>query len=119
MRFRKLRIAWSVFWGLACVLPIVLWVRSDWWADAIWYRPGKTVGYRAMSDDGAVQFWKAGFDLLAMGDPPPQGWSWSHYWYFGYLSDVAHVGPWRKVFRGFQTHTYSLPQLPYWLPTLL
>jgi hypothetical protein len=28
MRFRKLRIAWSVGWGLACVLLIVLWVRS-------------------------------------------------------------------------------------------
>ncbi len=28
MRYRKLRIAWSVFWGLACVLLIVLWVRS-------------------------------------------------------------------------------------------
>jgi hypothetical protein len=30
MRFRKLRIAWSVFWGLAAVLLIVLWVRSYW-----------------------------------------------------------------------------------------
>jgi hypothetical protein len=28
MRFRKLRIAWSVFWGVASVLLIVLWVRS-------------------------------------------------------------------------------------------
>jgi hypothetical protein len=28
MRFRKLRIAWSVFCGIACVLLIVLWVRS-------------------------------------------------------------------------------------------
>ncbi len=28
MRFRKLRIAWSVFWGVAAVLLIVLWVRS-------------------------------------------------------------------------------------------
>src|SRR3954466_10399403 len=28
MRFRKLRIAWSAGWGLACVLLIVLWVRS-------------------------------------------------------------------------------------------
>src|SRR3954471_7092626 len=28
MRFHKLRIAGSVFWGLACVLSIVLWVRS-------------------------------------------------------------------------------------------
>jgi hypothetical protein len=28
MRFRKLRIAWSVACGIACVLPIALWVRS-------------------------------------------------------------------------------------------
>src|SRR4051812_24381488 len=28
MRFRKLRIAWSVGCGLACVLLIALWVRS-------------------------------------------------------------------------------------------
>jgi hypothetical protein len=28
MRFRKLRIAWSVVCGIACVLLIVLWVRS-------------------------------------------------------------------------------------------
>jgi hypothetical protein len=28
MRYRKLRIAWSMFWGLAAVLLIVLWVRS-------------------------------------------------------------------------------------------
>jgi hypothetical protein len=29
MKFRKLRIAWSVFWGVAAVLLIVLWVRSN------------------------------------------------------------------------------------------
>jgi hypothetical protein len=28
MRFRKLRIAWSVGWGMVCLLLIVLWVRS-------------------------------------------------------------------------------------------
>src|SRR6476659_5097631 len=28
MRFRKLRIAWSAWWGLACLLLIVLWVRN-------------------------------------------------------------------------------------------
>jgi hypothetical protein len=33
MRFRKLRVAWSVFWGLACVLLVVLWVRSYWYDD--------------------------------------------------------------------------------------
>jgi hypothetical protein len=33
LRFRKLRIAWSVFWGVACVLLVALWVRSYSWAD--------------------------------------------------------------------------------------
>jgi hypothetical protein len=36
MRFRKLRIAWSVFWGFACVLLIALWVRS-YTSPARWY----------------------------------------------------------------------------------
>ena len=30
MRFRKLRIAWSVAWGVLAVLLCVLWVRSYW-----------------------------------------------------------------------------------------
>jgi hypothetical protein len=33
MKFRKLRIAWSVFWGAACVLLICFWVRSYTWSD--------------------------------------------------------------------------------------
>jgi hypothetical protein len=33
MRFRKLRIAWSVGCGILCLLLIVLWVRSYWWWD--------------------------------------------------------------------------------------
>ena len=33
MRYRKLRIAWSVAWGLLAVILIALWVRSYWWMD--------------------------------------------------------------------------------------
>ena len=33
MRFRKLRITWTVFCGIACVLLVVLWVRSYVWFD--------------------------------------------------------------------------------------
>jgi hypothetical protein len=33
MKHRKLRIAWSVAWGIAAVLLCALWVRSYWWAD--------------------------------------------------------------------------------------
>lgn len=32
-RYRKLRIAWSVFWGVVAALLVVLWVRSYWWYD--------------------------------------------------------------------------------------
>jgi hypothetical protein len=35
MRILKLRIAWSVACGLACVLLIVLWVRSYWQLDEV------------------------------------------------------------------------------------
>ena len=35
MSYRKLRIASSVFWGLAAVLLIVLWLRSYWWTEVI------------------------------------------------------------------------------------
>jgi hypothetical protein len=36
MRYRKLRIAWSVVWGVVAVLLIVLWVRSYFVRDTAW-----------------------------------------------------------------------------------
>jgi hypothetical protein len=33
MKYRKLRIAWSVSWGIVALLLCVLWVRSYWWFD--------------------------------------------------------------------------------------
>jgi hypothetical protein len=42
MRFRKLRIAWSVAWGIACLLLIALWVRSYWRADGISFPISRT-----------------------------------------------------------------------------
>jgi hypothetical protein len=38
MRFRKLRITWSVGCAIACVLLIVLWVRSYSWSDDLCIR---------------------------------------------------------------------------------
>jgi hypothetical protein len=36
MKHRKLRIAWSVAWGIAGVLLLALWVRSYWRIDKVW-----------------------------------------------------------------------------------
>src|SRR5690242_16792314 len=38
MRYRKLRIAWSVAWAILAVLLIALWVRSYSWTDIIPYK---------------------------------------------------------------------------------
>jgi hypothetical protein len=35
MRYRKLRIAWSVGWGIVALLLTALWVRSYWWCDTV------------------------------------------------------------------------------------
>src|SRR6476620_7609681 len=52
MRFRKLRIAWSVMCGIACVLLIVLWVRSYWWSEGIEYKRPLRVSYVAWESGG-------------------------------------------------------------------
>jgi hypothetical protein len=33
MKYRKLRIAWSVAWGILCLALIALWMRSYYWYD--------------------------------------------------------------------------------------
>jgi hypothetical protein len=40
MRFRKLRIAWSVGCGIVCLLLIVLWVRSYYYFDTLGFSVG-------------------------------------------------------------------------------
>jgi hypothetical protein len=55
IRFRKLRIAWSVAWGLAAVLLIVLWVRSYTAADYVEQVNGRVIS-SLLSDVGTIQF---------------------------------------------------------------
>jgi hypothetical protein len=43
MKFRKLRIAWSVGWGLFCLLLVALWVRSMWRFDMVSIANGRWV----------------------------------------------------------------------------
>ena len=40
MKYRKLRIAWSVAWGVVAVLLCVWWVRSYWWWDGAGFDAG-------------------------------------------------------------------------------
>jgi hypothetical protein len=57
MKFRKLRIAWSVFCGLACVLLIGMWVRSYTVCDVAYYRVAGRHEYQVDSLYGMIGFY--------------------------------------------------------------
>lgn len=40
MKYRKLRMGWSVGWGVVVVMLCVLWVRSYWWIDTVYVHGG-------------------------------------------------------------------------------
>jgi hypothetical protein len=54
MRYRKLRIAWSVACAIACLLLIALWVRSKYAADSFYGPIGRVNGFVATSRDGGL-----------------------------------------------------------------
>ncbi len=51
---RKLRIAWSVGCGIACLLMLALWVRSYWWIEHIGGPLSQTHRLSAWSSDGGM-----------------------------------------------------------------
>jgi hypothetical protein len=55
MKYRKLRIAWSVLCGLGCILLVVLWVRSYWTAEIISHRNSRSI-LTVGSNHGIVYF---------------------------------------------------------------
>jgi hypothetical protein len=54
MRFRKLRIAWSIAWGILCLFLIALWVRSYTWDDLLGFPCPATRGVEINSLKGRV-----------------------------------------------------------------
>jgi hypothetical protein len=56
MKYRKLRIAWSVGWGILCLLLILLWVRSYWWRDNVKVRLPADLNILFASEDGLSGF---------------------------------------------------------------
>jgi hypothetical protein len=115
---KYLRIAVTALCLTACVLLVALWVRSYWWADAVWYRPAKTIAFRVMSDEGGLTFLKAkDLTLRIMGDPPPMGFSHRDYWYEGYSRTTE--GAFTKIFRGFHDRSRATRQIPHWLVVVL
>ena len=120
MRFRKLRIAWSVFWGLAAVLLIVLWVRSYWWATNIQTPVIASRGFQCGLKTGSIFvrywpfdaqsqtgiFWACSFDNIHWSDPEFAEWS----------RPSAHL--FRLSLNDVDTGSVEL-EFPYWFATVI
>ena len=75
-RFRKLRIAWSVGWGILALLLLGLWVRSYWAGDYINYISSPSGRINSVgSIYGTLRF---SFDKQSFRHPG-QDWGWHVY----------------------------------------
>jgi hypothetical protein len=104
MRFRKLRIAWSVAWGLMAVLLIALWARSYTWGDRVWGRFSDATGFVLSSYEGRIQL----FLERNLGIFP---------WRIVYAEPVDRIGP-RNYFPAIEfplSRFASFWAVPYWL----
>jgi hypothetical protein len=120
MRYRKLRIAWSVGCGILCLLLILLWVRSYWWFDILYYRLGASTMFGVTSEEGAIRFQDCSRIIGAM----PRGWLRDRTWHGGYPpSDIATGPLFKQVFRGFERQSRSTRhdtlQVPHWFFVLI
>src|SRR5436190_20522291 len=109
MKFRKLRIAWSVWWGVVAVLLCVVWVHSYFSFDLLFVRsdPG---GFQFTSTYGrliCIRWWNYSPDYVDYAksftykpEPhddgirvywPPKESAWG--WSWGWLSGSDRVYP--------------------------
>jgi len=95
MKFRKLRIAWSVVWAIAAAMLIALWVRSYWWCDDIVGPIGNTRSACVWSDKGYIGLSLVDGRLKSLADGGP--WAFASEW-------TADVPPSKIV----------IPWLPSW-----
>jgi hypothetical protein len=87
MKYRKLRISWSLFWGVACLLVIVLWVRSYWARDAVFVTIPFTGYFQFDSSCGAVQIFAEAAEhqlpkLEYTSQMPTDFGAGGNHWYF-------------------------------------
>ena len=103
---RYLRIVFSATCLIACVLLIVLWVRSYWWWDDFTLNNGvESLG----SKGGTVYLFQS---EIPIHPSPSYGW-WIHS--SGEITKPQNALHWQTPFRGVMGVSFPLP---YWLPTV-
>ena len=100
MKHRKLRIAWSLLWGALAVLLMLLFVRSLWRIDWVFYLT-PTVYANAASRGGVLGFWYE-------SEPPANlVLLLQHGWHFTSEPIPTLRGSWRP--------SVHMLRIPHWL----
>ena len=123
MKYRKLRIAWSVAWGVVAVLLCVLWVRSYWWQDSV---DGRLSNLRTISISSWYGWVKAEslWATLFLKEPSqlPQWSINSHYMepdaLFGTRRLPRHGWVWQRESIA-NRRFFTKIAVPWWFPVLL
>jgi hypothetical protein len=110
-RFRKLRIAWSVGWGIACVLLIVLWARSYSMVEIIGGPVSSHWYLHFGSTDGQFRINRSHDSLWT----PPKIKRWE---YYRELADTAYANTsrpsgWKFLLRRYYVH------VPAWFAVVI
>jgi hypothetical protein len=118
MNYRKLRIAWSLGWGVICLLLIALWVRSLSYSDFLYGSTTNGSGFVSIvSSYGSLSLiqspnppslreleWEV--DRIPILDPMTMAWRPAYYsdqrsaellipfWMIGAVLIAMGVGPW-------------------------
>jgi hypothetical protein len=113
MKYRKLRIAWPVGWGVVCLLLVALWVRSYRTEDTIAIRDRASGYYTYVgSNSGTMFFHRSAIEVfLSPSRRPTPRWNY----YSRNASEPQAVFVWNSKIS-------QLPigiSFPYWLPVIL
>jgi hypothetical protein len=76
MRFRKLRIAWSAVWTLACVLMVLLWARSYWRYDRVAKFERNQMATSLDSGSAIITFARLDYSKISPVPMEPYDWRW-------------------------------------------
>jgi hypothetical protein len=126
MKYRKLRIAWSVAWGIATVLVLVIWARSYFIGDDL-ALGGSRASISCTSFRGQLgSLW---FPTSGIMSPPAMFWRFES-WPIGETSVVEYndgTGKPLPSYLGFKFNSWISPSfpsrcrllvIPYWFPAL-
>jgi hypothetical protein len=104
MRYRKLRLAWSVGCSIACGLLIVLWVRSYQSHENVWFNVTNSRVLTFSSEQGELACqWVA--------TRPTFDFTW--------IRDVSMVRRGPSTWRFIKSPIEWIVFLPYWFPTII